>query len=134
MNEDEIIKMIMESDPQRDWTKGKAENESDAFFKPDKDLRIEQTNKESEHEDKFDEPWATTRCSSPEAYKVNIAIYYGSTKIKDIHLVEVDGFRAIVPKPISNSDLRIADKLSLKIAQILSDRCDEYIAQLGLKC
>jgi len=130
MSEDEIIKMIMESVPQQDWTDG----ESYKVFKSDVNLRIEQTNEDSELDDKFGEPWVKTAgCPDPNAYKVDVAIYYGSTKIKDIHLVTVDGFRAIVPIPENISNLQITDMLALKIAQILSENCDEYITRCGLK-
>ena len=105
-------------------------NERHWTYKGDLNIRLEQ------HTDSgtFSEPWAL-RFAGDAPKPFIFTIYYGTSFVKDVHMVAVDGGRAYRPYPKSSTDLVITD-WEYKFAQIVKppfESLDRYLAQAGIR-
>lgn len=99
-------------------------------LKSDVNLRIVRKNIDFDN-DTFEEDWATSHPDS-KAYKVLFSVFYNNSRIDDFILVAVDGLRAEIPMPKSNS--KIISKTDYQFAQAVDihGSLDEYIQRSGL--
>ena len=106
---------ILESTPS-DWI---VEHDGrPAVYKNDLLLTIKTVNtKES-----FNEPWAVKH-PNPNAKQSMAEIYYGNNVIIDVHLANIDGGRALMPYPDSETHTQISN-FDYKIGCILNGQED----------
>jgi len=132
LSTDEILEVIKESSPD-DWDVNFSRDAEIAIFKRDPALRIEtRHNDEFVHKDDFREKWAN-KFPDPHATSYYFHVYYGSTRLKELILVSVDGGRALLPLPKSPVDL-VVEPIRYKVALIFDQfgSCDEYMKRAGL--
>jgi hypothetical protein len=104
-----------------------------AIFRKNPYLRIETRHiDEYIHNDDFREKWAND-FPDPHATSYYYHLYFGSTRLKELILVSVDGGRALLPLPKSAADLKV-EPLRYRIASIFDrfDTCDDYMKMAGL--
>jgi hypothetical protein len=133
MSRDEILELVMESEPSQDWEVVYSERDATAIFKRDPNLRIEHTHDfASLHSGDFREKWAN-RFLDPHARSYYYDLYYGATRIARFILVHVDGGRACLPLPRSPIDLGV-ERIRYKVALIFDQwgTCESYMARAGL--
>jgi hypothetical protein len=104
MREDQVRQLIFSSEPS-DYSYEASTGQF--FLKRDTDLRIvlDRTNDNLEYSS-FDEPWVR-KFPDPHGYRQEVNIYYRSTLIMKMLLVNVDGGRYTLPLPKSADNLII---------------------------
>jgi len=133
MRRDEILGLVMESEPSQDWEVVYTEGDTTAIFKRDPSLRIEHMHDSTGvHSDDFREKWAN-RFLDPRASSHYYDLYSGATRIERFTLVHVDGGRACLPLPRSPLDLEV-EPIHYKIALIFDQfgTCESYMERAGL--
>ncbi len=129
----DVVETILNSDPETDWkVTFKQGNPSlhTAAYLPD--LRIHVDTTYFVHSNEFVEKWANKH-PDPNAKSYYYHIYFGTTIVRELILVSVDGGRAELPLPIVGTNEVTA--LDYKVAQIFDSihTVDEYIYRSGLK-
>lgn len=81
--------------------------------------------------DGFNEDWATKH-PDPNATQVRGYFYYGNNPIMEVFLVSVDGGRAILPYPKSDTN-RVITRREYNIATLINDRLDEYLQRSNIR-
>ncbi len=133
LSRDEILELVMESEPSQDWEVVYSEGDATAMFKRDPSLRIEHTHDSAGlHSDDFREKWAN-KFPDPHASSHYYDLYYGATRLERSILVHVDGGRACLPLPRSPIDLEV-EQIRYKIALIFDQfgTCEPYMERAGL--
>lgn len=132
MSFDEILEVILESDPKTDWKVIENNWAEEAFLKEDPRLRIRcRYDDEGTHNKNFQEPWANKHPDNhATSYWYNLT--YDGSLIERYILVSVDGSRAILPLP-DLSTLKV-EPLPYKIAEIFDmlDSLEQYMRRSGL--
>ena len=130
---DNIMRVILESDPEDDWNVRQIGQIQSSIFKHNVNLRIQVNYVDNGvHSEYFNESWATKHPDN-HATSYYCDIFYGPSLIEQKVVVSVDGGRAILPLPkINTLDYSSLDYKIAKIAD-RSDRIDEYIKRSGLK-
>ena len=100
-DQESILRLIGESSPS-DWKY--YDPEAKYYFKKDVQLLIDRHPVETNNQ--FPEAWAH-KFPDRSAHAVKFTIYYGTTPIKDVWAVEVDGSRSYIPYPKSAAALTI---------------------------
>ena len=96
MNHDELLSVVESSDPILDWDVSYSEPQVIAVYKEDPDLRIEHEHSPPyQHSDDFREKWAN-KFPDRHATSYYYDLYFGTTRLKRIILVHVDGGRTIL--------------------------------------
>lgn len=126
MNSKEI-ETLLKNSGKDDWII----NDEDGVYtyKNDVNLHIQRS---SENRD-FNEPWAV-KFPDKNAKASDYTIYYNNSLIEKKTLVSVDGGRAVLPMPKSNSN-NIVDFVSYILAKIVNagDQFDSYFNRALLK-
>lgn len=133
-------RVIMESDPVKDWDHVYEGNRTITTYKKDMNLRFEINYSGTGIQcNNFQEPWAN-RHPDPAATGYWCSLYYGATLVEKFILVSVDGGRAMLPIPQRDTRgprhyVKVLP-FDYKIAQI-HDRgfvktLDEYMKRSGL--
>lgn len=126
MNEEEV-KTILATSNQDDWT---VDDESGTFaYKDDFNLQIIRDDYRE-----FNESWAVKH-PDPSAYQVRYQVKYREAVIDRQYLVSVDGHRAELPMPESETVLRVK-KSDVNFAKIVAtglDKVDEYLTRSGIE-
>jgi hypothetical protein len=131
---DKIIKLILGSDSKSDWNGVSSGEKSIMYFKPNVHIRFEMNYQDNGvHLSGFKEPWANKH-PDPNATSYWCDLYFDSTLIERFILVSVDGGRAMLPLPISRTDLRVG-LLRFKVAQIHDsiDTLSDYMRRSNLQ-
>lgn len=80
----------------------------------------------------FKDEWATN-FPDPKAYRYEYKLYINGELIKDIYLVKIDGFRATLPIPMSNTKVvKREDYLISKIFNVSSEKFNTYMIEADL--
>ena len=134
MTHDELLKLVLESDPKKDW-KGLSNNNwsSEVFLREDPRLRFRvKYIDEGIQNDDYQDEWAN-RHPDAKATGYWYDLSYDGNLIARFILVSVDGGRAKVPPPDWQTG-RIR-RIDYRVAQIhdVVGTLDEYILRSGLK-
>ncbi len=129
MTYDEVIDVIGRS-INGDWVHD--EKKQQWTLKDDLMIHFANVTEEELGEDReFDEEWATKHLN-PKARRVVYTIYYGSSFVKSVDLVAVDGYKATLPMPESTNNL-VVDPWEYQFAQIINGAAvDQYMNRAGL--
>ena len=132
MQYDEIIDLIEQCDPHKDWVTVYP-NKSDRKFcyRADVRLRIEPyKSSDGNTPFRYQAKWLEL-LAEDDAYEVFYRIYFNSTLIKEIFLIAVGGGAAEIPKPVSNETLEVKNQLDLSVAMIVNDGSfNQYYSQV----
>lgn len=122
MTYDDVEKVLAESS-QDDWAIDDATGSY--TYKDDLNLCIKRA--EFDDYEKFNEPWAVNY-PDKEARAIDYTVTYSGSFVKRERLVDVDGSRAILPMPTSQTDLTVS-KQDVNFAKIvdIGGRVDEYL-------
>lgn len=126
-----IEKMILASDPVKNWSGVSKGITVISHYKEEVNLRIEcKYDDEDVQNLKFVEKWANMH-PNPQATGYYFNIYYASTLLKRIVLVSIDGGNALLPLPDSNMKVK---KFDYKIAKVFDNTqsLDNYLLRSGL--
>ena len=125
----EEIRNILATSTQDEWT---VDDESGTFsYKADSNLQIIRAPYENQTD--FHEEWATSH-PDKSAKKVDYVVKYRDAVVRRESLISVDGHRAELPMPKSETDLRVLEN-EVNFAKIVitgGDRVDEYLGRSGL--
>jgi hypothetical protein len=111
-------------------------DETQRTYKGDLNIRIIDAPGEVLHDDsRFDEPWAQAFSSQYSPERRVFDIYYGSSFVRSVHTVAVDGFRVYIPFPRSADELVITDweHRFAKVVQPPFDNLDSYLRRAGIQ-
>ncbi len=128
-----IVDFVLDSNPASDWKVTRNDFKDVAVFTRDINLRIEHSHEASGiHSNDFREGWAN-QFPDPYAHSLYYDIYYGMSLLDQIVLVAVDGGRAVLPLPKTQTDLQVS-KFAYQVAKIFDNfnTVDEYIQKAGL--
>jgi len=133
MSFSEILDLLLETNPSADWHRIALTWSTQVFLKEDPRLRFHSTLKEEGIQNSdFQEQWANRHPDS-KACGIWHDLYYDGCLIERFILVSVDGARAEIPPPDSNTG-RIT-RLAYQVARIndVLNTVDEYIRRSGLE-
>jgi hypothetical protein len=132
MTFDQIINIIINSDHNNDWINVDNGIMTSRVFVGDVNIRIQKKfDDEDLHNEDFKETWANKHPDShARSYYYNI--YFNSSLIKRIILVDVDGGRSSLPMPIFKSNK--VKELDYSVAEIFDSTksLSEYMQRSGL--
>ncbi len=114
MTKEKIEERLGKSHP-KDWSYN--DTEGIYTYRNDVSLTIRIRDDVLGNGDDFHEDWGEN-FSNPEAKRIFVRVFYGSSFIEDYLYVFVDGYRNIVPAPKSFNDLRIS-KFQYNLGRIL---------------
>ncbi len=127
----QVFHSIIQSDTEDHWQRFEYRAVNRAVFKQDVNLRIVCNYEEDKLVEDFKENWATKHSNS-HATSYAYRIYYGSTFIAYVVLVSIDGGRALLPLP--NTETMRPDLLAFRVAEIFDrNQIHEYMSRSGLK-
>ncbi|WP_100637288.1 hypothetical protein [Marinomonas sp. ef1] len=129
MTYDELMSIIDKSQ-KNDWIF--SDERGIYTYKNDLNIRIERADIDYDADRFSGEDWAT-RHPDPTAYREIYEIFYGTSFVKEIFMVSVDGHRATLPLP-DRKTLTIT-RQQYRFAQIVDQlgTLDEYMRRAGLE-